>query len=475
MDFKYIDKIQWYRQGGAINLFFAFFPYHGINETIGYDRNIIYQLGDMNTAFFDRKRETEKFKQAIKAQARDKHFIDRWIKDWEKRNKSVIDYCNLHFAEPVEKWSDKKLVNFLKKYSKLALHLWIKGVFLEWSDPDGLFLLHDFLKSDGVELSSEDLNLLTSPEKPTFIQDEFVERIKIAEKKKKGRNIDLDVRNHCKKFHWYQNSWAYAYELNEKHFLDLIAEDVKHLKERKKEVYDIKKYLSEIKLKKRNIYKKYKMPTTASNVLYMFARMVDWRDYRKKMSVCIPVSYLLQILKRLANVNNLKLSQVAFLTLAEVFEWKIRKQELKIIKLRETGASLYACDANKNCKWLYGAKAQKIFDRLLNSLKTNTLEGYSASGGIVRGYIKIIETREDFKKMNPGDILVSTMTRPEFVPLMKIAGGVVTNEGGITCHAAILSRELGKPCVIGTQTATEILKDGDFVEVDADEGLVRKI
>jgi pyruvate,water dikinase len=77
--------------------------------------------------------------------------------------------------------------------------------------------------------------------------------------------------------------------------------------------------------------------------------------------------------------------------------------------------------------------------------------------------------------MNPGDILVSTMTRPEFVPLMKIAGGVVTNEGGITCHAAILSRELGKPCVIGTQTATEILKDGDFVEVDADEGLVRKI
>jgi pyruvate,water dikinase len=65
------------------------------------------------------------------------------------------------------------------------------------------------------------------------------------------------------------------------------------------------------------------------------------------------------------------------------------------------------------------------------------------------------------------------MTRPEFVPLMKKAIAIVTDEGGITCHAAIVSRELKKPCIIGTKVATQVLKDGDMVEVDANSGIVR--
>jgi pyruvate,water dikinase len=86
--------------------------------------------------------------------------------------------------------------------------------------------------------------------------------------------------------------------------------------------------------------------------------------------------------------------------------------------------------------------------------------------------VRVVETKADFAKMKAGDILVSMMTRPEFVPLMKIAAGIVTDEGGLTCHAAIVSRELKKPCVVGTQKATSILKDGDLVELDADRGIV---
>lgn len=65
------------------------------------------------------------------------------------------------------------------------------------------------------------------------------------------------------------------------------------------------------------------------------------------------------------------------------------------------------------------------------------------------------------------------MTRPEFVPLMKMVSGIITDEGGVTCHAAIVSRELRIPCVIGTKIATQFLKDGDLVEVDADHGKIR--
>ena len=70
---------------------------------------------------------------------------------------------------------------------------------------------------------------------------------------------------------------------------------------------------------------------------------------------------------------------------------------------------------------------------------------------------------------------MTPMTRPEFLPLMKKAKAIITDEGGITCHAAIVSRELGIPCIIGTKIATKVLKDNDLVEVDAEKGIVRKI
>jgi len=82
---------------------------------------------------------------------------------------------------------------------------------------------------------------------------------------------------------------------------------------------------------------------------------------------------------------------------------------------------------------------------------------------------------EDFDKFESGDILVTSMTRPEFLPIMKKAAAIITDEGGITCHAAIVSRELNIPCVIGTKNASRSLKDGNRVEVDADHGIVKKI
>jgi len=103
----------------------------------------------------------------------------------------------------------------------------------------------------------------------------------------------------------------------------------------------------------------------------------------------------------------------------------------------------------------------------------DTIRGDSASKGVVTGIVRVIATKSEFGKLAPGEILVTGMTRPEFVPLMKIAGGIVTDEGGITSHAAIVSRELNKPCVIGTKIATRMLKDGDLVEVDATHGTIR--
>jgi phosphoenolpyruvate synthase/pyruvate phosphate dikinase len=104
---------------------------------------------------------------------------------------------------------------------------------------------------------------------------------------------------------------------------------------------------------------------------------------------------------------------------------------------------------------------------------SDQVKGTTAYKGFIRGYVKIVRNRESFSKVNKGDIIVSPMTTPDYMTVLQKVAAIITDEGGITSHAAIISRELKKPCIIGTKIATIVLKDGDLVEVDADNGTVR--
>ena len=103
------------------------------------------------------------------------------------------------------------------------------------------------------------------------------------------------------------------------------------------------------------------------------------------------------------------------------------------------------------------------------------LKGQPASGGRVKGTIRVIFNKAKIKDFKDGEILVAPMTTPDYISAMKKAKAFITDEGGTLCHAAIIARELKKPCVIGTKIATKVLHDGDLVEVDATKGLVRII
>ncbi len=103
---------------------------------------------------------------------------------------------------------------------------------------------------------------------------------------------------------------------------------------------------------------------------------------------------------------------------------------------------------------------------------TPVLQGAGASPGIATGPVRIVKTPKEIGKVKTGDILVSIMTSPDFVPAMKRASAIVTDEGGATSHAAIVSRELGIPCVVGTKEATQKLKDDTMVSVDGSRGQV---
>jgi phosphohistidine swiveling domain-containing protein len=142
--------------------------------------------------------------------------------------------------------------------------------------------------------------------------------------------------------------------------------------------------------------------------------------------------------------------------------------------------SLIVQDRQKGISIFVGPKAIREWDKIKPAEKEKDdglgrAKGSPAYGGIVRGTVRIVNSVRHISKVSPGDILVAVTTNPALLPAMKKAAAIVTNEGGITSHAAIVSRELQIPCIVGAKNATRIFKNGQTVEVDAKHGIVRRM
>jgi pyruvate,water dikinase len=140
-------------------------------------------------------------------------------------------------------------------------------------------------------------------------------------------------------------------------------------------------------------------------------------------------------------------------------EWAIQNDEIFIVQTRSVTTTKTGAGENSDAKLL---ESDVI------------LKGDPASPGIASGPVKVIFSAKDIDKVLPGDVLVAPQTNPDFVPAMKKATAIITDSGGRTSHAAIVSRELGVPAVVGTQTATKVLKTGMVVTVNGSKGEIYK-
>lgn len=177
-----------------------------------------------------------------------------------------------------------------------------------------------------------------------------------------------------------------------------------------------------------------------------------------------------------------KISQTALLffnhgEMKSLFKGEV--PNFQLIRKRIAGYAYFV--GNGKGKIITGTDFKKVFRKIVEK-KTNQwiLKGQVAMKGFARGKVRLIlhnklHIKKDIAKFKKGEILVTEMTRPDTVLACKKAVAIVTDEGGITSHAAILSREFKIPCVIATKIATQVLKTGDLVEVNAEEGIVRII
>lgn len=238
----------------------------------------------------------------------------------------------------------------------------------------------------------------------------------------------------------------------------------------------IKKDLDKYKNKSLPKLNKFKLKDF-ENTEEFFAYIYTLRDYRKDyISMCQSIIY--EFTKEYFKSCKLEIKYLQYVSVLEILKGEsYLKKIFNDIKKRPLGFEYFVVSDEE-----FFVKSSKLSKQEsdnflgLNS-EHNMIKGFIASKTsekLIKGLVKIIfdPQKQDFNK---GEILVTSMTRPEFLPLMKKAKAIITDEGGITSHAAIVSRELDKPCVIGTKNATQVLKDGDLVEVDANKGVVRKL
>ena len=431
----------------------------------------------------------------------------------EDIHKKTINYSRDYFnyAKSILKINLSQLSNsqLSKIYEKLIWHQKITHGYAlptTWFiDSDGedfsKFLINKIKKSikkQRSKLNSSDVFiLLTTPEKKSMAVKEEIESLKILQEinnSKKAKKIFLQsnvekiendlkkiddklkkkIISHYKKWCWYPFTYiGPAYELN--YYLEiwsgLLRQNInidKHLKR-------IKNQSKKIKLQKKKIIEELKIDFTAIRLFSIASDIIYLKSYRK--DCLFHGMYVLdKILREIASRFNFSLKQTGFMA-----DWEVaialKKGNFPVDILNERiKFSVYWQKGEKGIIYT-GAKAKQFLSKLniekIKIKKVDKLEGTCACSGKVRGVVKIVNLPEEMGKMNQDDVMVAHTTFPSLVPAMKKAIAIVTDDGGITCHAAIVAREMKKPCIIGTKIATKVLKDGDLVEVDADKGVIK--
>ncbi len=233
------------------------------------------------------------------------------------------------------------------------------------------------------------------------------------------------------------------------------------------------------KISFREIVKKLKPSKKDLEYLQMAKRFVyikDARDDFRRESVF----YSINLWKEIGRRMGISAEDTSYLQDSEIIAFLKDKNNTdldKISRSRKNGFVIYI-GSNKKVICSQGdhiLAALKLFKLDFEEEKTQEIKGRVASKGLAKGNVAIVKGVKDLDKVKMGDILIAVTTHPDYVSAMRKAVAIVTDEGGITSHAAIVSREFGIPCIVGTKLATKVLRDGDMVEVDANSGVVKKL
>ncbi|MBI3032604.1 hypothetical protein HYY69_03955 [Candidatus Woesearchaeota archaeon] len=469
-----IKTTSWYDQGGQAKFLYMCLPAYTAAYTMsklhkhGFDKIICISMDDDGTFALDTKAMKSLCDEWVERNTAENNFIAVMSSHMQK----AIDEFNVFIQKRMEdlsSLSEEELKQLVQDYVLIIDHLWQPYLPIDGFDENWKHVLDELLAEHyHNKLTDDEIGVLLMPEQLSYVQEEELSLLNIANANSQKKKKLLEV--HQKLFFWYKNNYSYIEAMDVKHF----EERLYHIQYPKKELQDFLDKIEKIKKQKEDIYTHHAIPEIVKKYLRLMITLSKWRDIRKTYNI-LSNYYLKQLVKEIADRRGIDFKHFENLPYHDFIEraFTIPQQELEALPAE--GFTLYQHGFKPFT--VYGKQAkqlQALYEGIIdNGIKE--VKGLCACKGTVRGIVKIINKIEDFNKMEQGNILVSYNTRPEFVPIMKKAGAIVTDEGGITSHAAVVSRELNVPCIIGTKRGTDLLKDGMRVEVDATNGMVKII
>ncbi len=310
----------------------------------------------------------------------------------------------------------------------------------------------------------------------SFVQAEELSLLKIALLPAAARSDA--IREHEQKYYW--KFYDYYGPLLDVETINQELEPLLQLSRREIEAR-IQKITDSVKSNQQELLRnlgKYSLPPElrrAVDVIRNFGYL--YSDIKKQHTSQASVGFgeLIKFLAKKANMNAFPLH---YATLEELIDLAGGKApDEKILAQRVASGVSILRSPNRYYEFVNETEAKEIMGLAgkLEITQVSQLKGMPANSGFYTGPARVVINVSQIAKVQEGDVLVAPMTTVGYVPAMKKAGAIITDIGGITSHAAIVSRELGIPCIVGLKIATSSLKDGDIVEVNANHGMVRLI
>lgn len=416
----------------------------------------------------------------------DINFFEKFAKIEFDLVEEIKDYLKYLKNKNLETLSFNELYEEMEKFNNLYIKSFIPGM----TRPEDYLI--DRLEKEliNTNFSEKDIEIIfskisTCPNYfPLSYSEEPLDLLKLALKIKNGKNVEELIDEHVQKYSWIKGPVEFKdTAFTKKDYLlrldNLINGDIE---EKIENINNVRKN-NDIEYEK--ILEQYNFTQRDKKLITAIRNFIFLRTYTTEYSDHLFYVGRHTIFEEISNRTRIENEDLIMLEDKEILDilknQGTMSEEIKtVLKNRKKGFAMIWI--NGNVQTVFGNKSLQLQDEIAKAYKTSSdeeeksnskiISGSIANRGKVKGIARVLTKYQDIYRVEKGDIIVATMTTPDYVSAMEKASGFITDEGGITCHAAILSREFNVPCIVGTINGTKEIQDGQMIELDAYNGKV---
>lgn len=414
----------------------------------------------------------------------------KFITDSKNKSQELLELIKINNLNQFAKANDKKLADIYEKYAQLVYEDNSMSLSIDALDEYLMVNIKNKAKSALEKILAnnysekgfnEVYNTLIKPSKLSYINKEREMTLKLVDDIKNGKisknsdNFNERAKKIIELFWWTNLGWARSDTKTPHDILRNVEEIEKAKININNELQKIASYNEITKKERDELEKKYHLRNDGqlANLLDLYDKFVEYHDFRKEVQMKTNF-WEYQMLDEISKRKSLP---VHLLNWAEVKElvYLLRNNKIDQQELNQRSINFIYLYINGKIEKISGKAAERRHSEILGLEleETRDIQGITASSGTIIGEAYVAISINEALKIKTGQILITGMTTPDFVPAMRKASAIVTDEGGMTCHAAIISRELDIPCIVGTKYATRLIKTGDKIEVRANHGVIK--